>query len=311
MRRFFGVFVPIAVLVAVAMPSALADDVGSGHPLMLQTYSPSDGPTIAWFDNFFVSNTWTFKEFDSSSVPTVSRDVGGTTTSDPDTSEGGDHLVARGGDGAIWYNHRSFDTWGGWVSLGGSTNAGPSVASWFDTSRTFVVARGDDNALWATELTASGPVGWVSVGGELSSDPDASIGADGVLYVTARGANGETFINAYNGTTWGGWAGLGGVTTSGPSIAYNGGQGYILTRGGDNAIWANHLIGGVWGGWFPLGGLVAPQPNPRVGGYAIDVDIQPESDLISFITVGVDRNIWQGIYDTANGPSFAMVAKGT
>jgi hypothetical protein len=180
------------------------------------------------------------------------------------------------------------------------------VASWFDTGRTFVVARGEDNALWANEITPGGGLGWAPVGGDLSSDPDAAIGPDGQLYVAARGANGETFVNVYNGSEWGGWAGLGGDSTSGPSVAYNGTDGYVLARGADSAIWANHLSAAGWSGWFPLGGMVADQPAPRTGGYAIDVVIQSDANEISFVTVGIDANIWQGFYDPVNGTRFVL-----
>jgi hypothetical protein len=115
------------------------------------------------------------------------------------------------------------------------------------------------------------------------------------------------WINAYNGTAWGGWASLGGSTSSGPSVAYNGGDGYVLTRGDDGAVWANHLTVDGWGGWFSLGGLTNTQPPGTQGGYAIDPFIDETGDFVSFVTIGADGNIWDGFYSAATGPSFRLI----
>jgi hypothetical protein len=299
-----------------------ADDVSSVY-LPVEGPLRWSGPAIGIVD---VGYFFTF-QYGPVSYYTLGGNVvslGGIATSDVDASNGSEFLVARGEDGAVWYNRRgaaAYLSYSGWKSLGGEASSGPSVASWNGTGRTFVVARGMDNALWVNEITAQGPTGWSSVGGSLSSDPDASIGPDGLLYITARGDDAAVWINAFNGAAWGGWVSLGGLTSSGPSIAYNGTEAYVLTSGltvlpegftrsGPDGIWANHLTAAGWGGWFmpccPTGhaGL---QPDGGQGGYAIDAFMSSDSNTVYFVTVGTDGNIWDGEFNATTGPSFRRI----
>lgn len=304
LRRMFAGAV-IAVALTLVASAASAEDVSSVYP----TPEPLQwsGPSIGFPGGYYLTAQGQPALEYILGPDAVPQSLGGITSSDMDASQGGDFLVVRGADGAVWLNTFVGPGFGGWVSLGGQATSGPSVASFFNSGRRFVVARGGDNALWVNELTGEGPLGWISAGGSLSSDPDAAIGPDGLLYVTARGDDGVTWINAYDGIAWGGWASLGGFSTSGPSIGYNASDGYVLTRGGDGAIWANHLTPAGWGGWFLLGGETNIQPPGTQGGYAIDVYMDETGDFVSFATIGADGHIWDGFYSAATGPAFRQI----
>jgi hypothetical protein len=65
-------------------------------------------------------------------------------------------VFGRGTDGAVWQIWQTSvveEGWSGWVSLGGSTTSGVSVAPEKD-GRLVVLVRGLDGALWALEQAA-------------------------------------------------------------------------------------------------------------------------------------------------------------
>jgi hypothetical protein len=83
----------------------------------------------------------------------------------------------------------------------------PAPAICIDSSgRRWIFVRGTDGALWARTDTAP----WARLGGSITSGPSATAYPDGRITVAARGGDGQTFIITYNGSAWGGWAGLGG-----------------------------------------------------------------------------------------------------
>ena len=77
------------------------------------------------------------------------------------------------------------------------------------SNRRWVFVRGLDAALWAK--TDNGA--WVKLGGLISSGPSATAYPDGRITVAARGGDGQTFVITYNGSSWGGWQGIGGQSS--------------------------------------------------------------------------------------------------
>ncbi len=58
-----------------------------------------------------------------------------------------------------------------------------------------------------------------------------------------------------------GWS-FGGYLTSGPAIAYYGGNKVeVCARGSDRAMWCRNYNGSAWGGWYSLGGELYDSPS--------------------------------------------------
>jgi hypothetical protein len=82
------------------------------------------------------------------------------------------------------------------------------------------------------------------------------------LFVTSSG--GDVWYREFNGTNWGSWRPLGGVTFDGPSAAYFNGKLYVAVRGGDNrSIWYGYIdvASGSFSGWVPVPGLTPSKPT--------------------------------------------------
>jgi hypothetical protein len=87
--------------------------------------------------------------------------------------------------------------------------------------------------------------------------------ASGKVALVVRGGGGAVYYRDYFDSQWAPYGGLGGVVTSGPTLAAAGNVEYVLARGGDNALWANRRVGGAtspWSGWHSLGGLIKSDP---------------------------------------------------
>ncbi|HXA46724.1 MAG TPA: hypothetical protein VNW52_03765 [Burkholderiaceae bacterium] len=92
--------------------------------------------------------------------------------------------------------------------------------------------------------------------------------SDGRLEVFGVGSDRAMWHNwqkAAHAGPWSGWASLGGVVTSDPSVAVNSdGRLELFARGTDNALWHNWQTkphAGPWSGWVSLGGVITSDPE--------------------------------------------------
>jgi len=260
---------------------------------------PASGPTAAsnggtWSAFYRGGNGALWQRIDAAGQSPISH--GGTIVGEPDATSWGPgrtDLVARGGDGQVWW--RSYDSgaggWAGWRPLGGGTNHAPSVTSWAP-GRLDVVITGLDGQLWH-RWTANGGAswsGWSPLGGRLTSSPDVTTWGPNRLDIVGRGLDGAVWHLAW-GNGWHPWEYLGGRIAGGPanaSAAVN--RLDIVVWGGGNQVYVMRWNGGGWTGWAPLNGGLNAEPDISSSGGTTRVYVR-----------GLDGDLWRTSRSGADG----------
>ena len=133
-----------------------------------------------------------------------------------------------------------------------------------DATGTAVFMRGSDGALWWRRILPSGPTPWSSLGGGLSADP-APVATSSGIDVFVRGNDGSVYWKQFSGgtvasaTPLGGFAALGGYSTSPPSVATIGATKYVAVRGGDGGAYVQ-VVTTAPTSWRGLGGYISSNP---------------------------------------------------
>lgn len=227
--------------------------------------------------------------------------LGGYATADPDAADrSGNRLdvVARGGDGAVWFREATGNSLGPWMSLGGYTTGSPALVS-MDGSRLDLFARGGDGALWTRSFTGGSWSPWISLGGYLSSDAGVASWGPGRLDVFARGGDNQLWHRAFGAGMWFPWEPLGGTLASSPSaVSWSDNRIDIVAVGGDSAVWAMSWFGVAWSGWTSIGG--AANADPAV--------TSPATGRLDVFARAIDNRLWVKTY---NGGWGAWRALGT
>jgi hypothetical protein len=154
-------------------------------------------------------------------------------------------VLARGTDGRVYHANFTGGTPVNWTPLGdlqATSNIALSNSGAFTFARDQAVVRGADNAVWVYDLDGGGP--WRSLGGSITSDPAAASDSAGILRVYARGLDNALYVNTLPpGSSWTGFASLGGAITSNPSayFGFNTFRAQVVARGTDNALYANTI----------------------------------------------------------------------
>jgi len=158
------------------------------------------------------------------------------------------HIMARGGDGALWDNVD-----GSWQPRGGYiTSDAKPVLNPFNPGFIYTSVRGGDGALWSNALdTDSNTATWRGLGGFISQDtgtlnkgnPAPVVDTNGFIRTFVRGGDGALWDNAYDGTTGEAtWCSLAGYIISDPNaIRDENGKLQISAKGSDNSLWINNL----------------------------------------------------------------------
>jgi len=200
-------------------------------------------------------------------------------------SAGTSEVVARGLDGAVWVSS-STGSGSGWATLGGVCTSGPAVAR-SGPDRLDVFCRGLDGGLWSRTLTNPAGLGpWHPLGGSITSSPDAAGRPDGSPpQIVARGLDGAVWQYLWID---GGWrhGSLGGVCTSGPTIATSGpSRADLFCRGQDDQLWSRWWTTATgWGPWHRVGGLLRGDPDAATPTSAAVPDV---------VGVGNDLRLWR------------------
>ena len=130
----------------------------------------------------------------------------GSGVSAAELGDGREVIVVQGTDRAAWARIRTSATggWTGWIGLGGTVVADPSVAAPAHGSAS-VVVRGSDDAVWTSALTPSGPGRWQSLGGQLDGAPViVAVTGSRRADLLARGTHGELSHRRWLGA-WSAW----------------------------------------------------------------------------------------------------------
>jgi peroxiredoxin len=87
--------------------------------------------------------------------------------------------------------------------------------------------------------------------------------AQGSKSVFVQGTDGALWHKWYTGTSWSGWAPLGGTLTSSPAATSpSAGVIDVFARGSDGAIWYKDWNGAAWSSWHSLGGQIPAGTGP-------------------------------------------------
>lgn len=126
------------------------------------------------------------------------------------------HIYIRGTNNAI-SEHVYSPTYGWWTSsIGGATYTDPEAVRF--QNRIQVLVRGTDGVLYKRSYHLSSAHGeyvwdsWTSAGSSAIASAPGATATGSYLHVFARASNGHVLWRTYNGSTWSGYADLGGVT---------------------------------------------------------------------------------------------------
>ncbi|HEY3606663.1 MAG TPA: hypothetical protein VGL06_04145 [Pseudonocardiaceae bacterium] len=119
------------------------------------------------------------------------------------------------------------------TDIGGSASASPAVVR-FDDTHVDTFVRAANGSLAEFDGTQ-----WTDLGRQILGQPAAYGSAGGVIDVFVRGNDNHAYRRTFNGTSWGGWTGLGGTLTDAPTAAYNSPTSWSLfARGADGQVWS-------------------------------------------------------------------------
>src|SRR6266576_177962 len=97
--------------------------------------------------------------------------------------------------------------------------------------------------------------------GSLIGGPDAASKNINQVEVFSRGANSALYHKWWDGTSWSGWASLGGSINSDPgSVSCGSGKMDVFAKVGDNSCWRIYFDG-AWSGWSQMGGSFTSGPD--------------------------------------------------
>ena len=174
----------------------------------------------------------------------------------------------RGGDGALYQQSFLPDgKWSGWFRLGHSMLSAPALSVRKGSGILDLFWRGADNGIEAKSWVPN--QGWTDVNatqldpGLTASAPAAVSRNNGQVDVIVRGTNDRIFLNAYNGSAWGGWGEIpGGMTTQDAPAAIVRTLNTIdvMVRAGNGEIRWITWDGAAWSGWKTVPGVVESAP---------------------------------------------------
>lgn len=192
--------------------------------------------------------------------------LGGTLMDNPSAAtdaNGNITVYVRGTDNQAYQIVYSNGAWSTWVAIGGPNmgtfQGAPAVAA--RNGRTDVFVRGMDDQLWTKNWTSTGGwTSWIALGGVLADNPAAATDANGNITVHIRGTDNQIWQICSGGTTWSGWAALGGPNagkfTGAPALSAIAGRTDVFVRGTDNQLWQKTWsASGGWTGWSAHGGV--------------------------------------------------------
>lgn len=118
-----------------------------------------------------------------------------------------------------------------------------------------------------------------------ASDPGVAATAVGRYDLFVRGENNDVYRSIYQGGTWGAWAALQAVGTSGVDAVARGNSDVdVYVRGLGNEVWHRQTNGGVWSNWlslsFPTGAATGDPGAAWKGGLDVDVFTRGDNNAL-------------------------------
>ena len=106
----------------------------------------------------------------------------------------------------------------------------------------------------------------------------------GHITVVARGNAGTAMFLPFNGSSWGSWTTLPGLTTASKVAAIVTGTDTIdvLASGSDGGLWASRVVAGSGSSWTRLGGTTRSDPTVAIGGSQIWAFVRTTDNAIRY-----------------------------
>jgi glucose/arabinose dehydrogenase len=139
----------------------------------------------------------------------------------------------RGGDRRVWYATQSTagGAWSAFHPIPGAVASAPAAVSW-GGNRVDLFARSLGGQLLHAYSTGGGYSAWQNLGGSITSAPAAASLGTNRLDVVVRSGNADSLVRRrWNGTTWGTFSSLGGLTTGAPAASADRSTGRITVYG--------------------------------------------------------------------------------
>lgn len=144
-----------------------------------------------------------------------------------------------------------------WTGLGGALEGNPSIVSW-GPGRLDVFSRGADNALY--HIGRDGVWrNWDWLGGQMVGDPSACSRGANLLDCYVRGTANDICLRWWDGSSWQGYASLGGSMAGSPVGLGRTGHRDFFALGTDKAIWRRYEDAS-WSSLISLGGGLLDPP---------------------------------------------------
>jgi glucose/arabinose dehydrogenase len=122
--------------------------------------------------------------------------------------------------------------------------------------------RGPGGVLYLTTDNGGSADKILAVTPDVADGPAVASPSAGVVDYAVRAYDGQTLVREWNGSTWGAYTSLGGLTTASPDISsWGGGRLDVVVRGLNGAVYHQFRNGGVWSGWENLGGIATSGPT--------------------------------------------------
>jgi surface antigen len=131
----------------------------------------------------------------------------------------------------------------------------------------------------------------------------AAISFNGALNVFKVANDDQVYNQYWNGSSWSGWASLGGTMVSNPAVIVNGSALNVFVRGVDNQIYTEYNGGSGWSGWASLGSHQM-KGNPTVMFYGSSLNVFAlDTNNVPYEDTWTSANGWTGW--NSNGNSMA------
>jgi hypothetical protein len=122
----------------------------------------------------------------------------------------------------------------------------------------------------------------------------AGISFNGALNVFKVGGDNQVYNQYWNGSSWSGWAGLGGNMVSNPAVIVNGTALNVFARGVDGQIYTEYNGGSGWSGWASLGSHQM-KGNPTVMFYGTSLNVFAlDTNNVPYEDTWTSANGWTG-----------------
>lgn len=205
--------------------------------------------------------------------------------------------VIVGQNGALSWSALSAGTWTSWSRVGLSSPSTPALCG-SSGGRLDMIARGVDNGIYHMTFINSA---WsnASLPGGATRDQPACAVLNGLLYIVVRGMDNSTYYDTMYLATgqWTGWVGLGGFTSSPPTLVVTPSVNRIdlIVRGVDNGIYHKAFVNGAWSAsWDSPGGTTSAAPAATSDGSILHMVVRGSDNSTYYNTYRFSLGVWQG-----------------